>query len=97
MTEFAERMAALRVRFIARAAADREALLQALDTRDLGVLRRTSHGLAGTAGIFGFAALGNAAQQVEDALDAGAAWTEVQEHCRLLTEALATSPAEPSY
>ena len=63
-------MAALRLRFRERASRDARTLAEALPGLERDVLRRTSHGLAGTAGIFGFHEIGDAAQLLEDAFDA---------------------------
>ena len=77
MGDFEDRMAGLRLRFIDRAARDRGAVEAALAQEDRSSLRHLAHGLAGTAGIFGFAAIGQAAQQVEDLLDEDSPWTAI--------------------
>lgn len=66
---FDERMAALRARFIARAAADRAALAEAGQAGDDAEIRRIAHGLAGAAGTFGFPEVSAAALRVEEADD----------------------------
>lgn len=62
-------MAALRTRFVARAAKDRAAILEADRAGNIAEIRRISHALAGTAGTLGFPELGAAALRVEDAED----------------------------
>jgi HPt (histidine-containing phosphotransfer) domain-containing protein len=69
MDDFERRMEALKARFIERAAADRAALDQAWAARDDDAIRRISHSLAGNAGMFGFSDLGEAARELEEALD----------------------------
>ena len=62
----------LRDRFRDRAAADR-GTLEVLAEGDLksGELRRLIHNLSGTAGIFGFGALSQAAAEIDDQMAAG--------------------------
>jgi HPt (histidine-containing phosphotransfer) domain-containing protein len=85
---FEERMAALRLRFRERARRDLDVLAEASANLDLEALRRTSHGLAGTAGIFGFGEIGEAAQHLEDALDAGEDDAALDRLCGVLVELL---------
>ena len=82
-------MAALRLRFRERARRDAGKLADALRALDPDGLRRVSHGLAGTAGIFGFHEVGDAAQRLEDALDAGEDWPALDRLCTALTDLLA--------
>ncbi|CAN5351103.1 hypothetical protein BH10PSE2_BH10PSE2_28510 [soil metagenome] len=57
----------LRARFRARTATDREVLLSLADgDRGAVALRHIVHGLAGAAGIFGYAALSRAALEIDD-------------------------------
>ena len=63
-----ERIQALRGRFLERARADRNAIAAAWDAGDDEALRGLSHGLAGNAGMFGYAEIGEAARNLEDAL-----------------------------
>ncbi|MBO9624300.1 MAG: Hpt domain-containing protein [Sphingomonas sp.] len=72
MTDFHERMKSFHARFLARAAEDRAAIEAAWTTGDDAALRRLCHGLAGNAGMFGFAELGAAAQKIEETVDEGA-------------------------
>jgi len=67
MTVFDEKMAALRARFLTRAATERLAIMEAARTGGLAEVRRIAHGLAGAAGTFGFPELGTAALKVEEA------------------------------
>ena len=94
MSGFAERMAALRLRFRERTGKDRFTLLAALATRDRQQLARTSHGLAGAAGIFGFGALGDAAQRIEDALDSDEPWSTIESHCDGLLAMIESATAD---
>ena len=70
MSAFDERMAALRQRFLARAAADRAALIEARLNADRAAICRIAHGLAGAAGTFGYPELSAAALRVEEAEEA---------------------------
>lgn len=67
MTAFDERLAGLRARFVARAAQDGVRLRDVADAGDLAEIRRIAHGLAGTAGTFGFPQISDAARAVEEA------------------------------
>jgi HPt (histidine-containing phosphotransfer) domain-containing protein len=69
MEEFERRMAALRERFVERARADAAALRTAAQDGDMAALRQLAHGLAGNAGLFGHAELGQAARTLEIAID----------------------------
>lgn len=69
MEEFERRMAALRDRFVERARADAAALRTAAAKADRAALRQIAHGLAGNAGLFGHAELGQAARALEIVLD----------------------------
>jgi HPt (histidine-containing phosphotransfer) domain-containing protein len=71
MTDFAARMAALRERFLAQARVETDAVAAHAREGDHAALRDLCHGLAGRAGMFGFKPLGNAARDVEEAIDAG--------------------------
>ena len=78
MSEFDERMAQLRLRFVARAAEQREQLTAALMAGDRDEVRRLAHGLAGSAGVFGVHQISEDAQAVEEAVDDGAADDELK-------------------
>lgn len=78
MTGFDARMAALRQRFIDQAAAEEVLIRTALAGGDWPKLRDLSHGLSGRAGMFGFSEVGDAAQAVEEAIDADATPDERQ-------------------
>jgi HPt (histidine-containing phosphotransfer) domain-containing protein len=88
MTQFDARLAQLRVRFQARAAEDRARLAVALAARDLAQIRRLSHGLSGSGGVFGFASLSEAAEAVELAADEQRAWGEIEGLCHVLACAI---------
>jgi HPt (histidine-containing phosphotransfer) domain-containing protein len=72
VSDFDERLESLRRRFGRRAAEEREQLAAALEARDREAVRRISHGLAGSGGVFGHPELSAIAQKVEEAIDAGA-------------------------
>lgn len=69
MSDFDDRMAALRQSFVARAREARALLGRARAGNDHDVLRQTAHNLAGNAGIFGFPEVTDAARALEEALD----------------------------
>ena len=66
--EMAERMQALRGRFLERARAARPAIAAAWDAGAEEARRGLSPGLAGNAGMFGYAEIGEVARNLEDAL-----------------------------
>lgn len=78
MTGFDERMAGLRAHFRLRIANERARLQTAVDAGDWTEARRLSHGLSGSAGMFGFSAISTAAQALEEAIDAGADGPELR-------------------
>src|SRR5690606_26482315 len=59
----------LQGRFADRSAAEREELQAAWAADDRDVLKRLAHSLAGSAGLFGYPDLSNAARDLEAALD----------------------------
>lgn len=65
-------LAALKVAFLERAAREAEALEQALAVRDMAAVETLAHGLAGAAGMFGFAAISRDAFAVDGVFAAGA-------------------------
>lgn len=71
MSEFDDRMAQLRARFVARAAEQRAQLVAALLAGDHDEMRRLAHGLSGSAGVFGFPEISADAQALEEAVDEG--------------------------
>ncbi len=73
MTDFDQRMAELRARFVARVCGEREELILALASGDTAEIRRIGHGLSGAGGVVGFPEISAAAQQVEEAVDADCA------------------------
>lgn len=64
-------LTALRAEFCVRAVEDRAALAQALAVGDLDRVERVAHGLAGSAGLFGFTDIGAAALAVDDGFASG--------------------------
>lgn len=71
MTEFEARMAALRERFVARSGETIEAIAAHRAAGEWKAVGAACHVLAGNAGMFGFAAFGEAALAVEEAVDRG--------------------------
>lgn len=67
--EIEQRLAQLRTRFAARLTGDREAIAKAFAAGDLPRVRHLAHGLAGIAGSFGHAAVGDAAYDLEQAIE----------------------------
>ncbi|MGK6354658.1 Hpt domain-containing protein [Sphingomonas sp. DT-207] len=67
MSDFDDRLAGLRARFLARAADDHAALAAAREAGDREAIQRIVHSLAGGAGIFGFPEISAAARAVEEA------------------------------
>ena len=70
--DFDQRMAQLRERFVARAQDERAQLIAAIATMERSEIRRLSHGLSGSAGVFGYPEIGHDAQALEEAVDGGA-------------------------
>jgi HPt (histidine-containing phosphotransfer) domain-containing protein len=64
-------METLRARFRGRAGDEAQRLIAALDAGDRSEILRVSHSLAGNAGMFGFAALGQQAALSERAIEEG--------------------------
>ena len=83
---FDERMAQLRVRFLTRAAAERLQLADAAERLDREELRRLAHGIAGSAGVFGFPDIGERARALEEAVDAGCGEAELSSLTVALTD-----------
>ncbi|SMF61194.1 Hpt domain-containing protein [Allosphingosinicella indica] len=71
MTDFEAKMAALKMRFAARAAEDAAGLERAAGAGDWDAVRERAHGLAGRAGMFGHPGIGDAARSIEEEIDAG--------------------------
>ncbi len=89
MSEFEEKMAQLRERFLTRAQEERAQLIAAVAAGDGAELRRLAHGLSGSAGVFGFPEIGLDAQALEEAVDAKAEDGEIRRLCSALTDRLA--------
>jgi len=71
VAEIDARLAAIAERFAAQAGETAGEIGAALEREDWSELARLSHSLAGRAGMFGYAAIGEAAWRVEEAVDAG--------------------------
>ena len=84
----ADPLAALRAEFVVRAAGDRAALIDAVAAGDLDRTEQVAHGLAGSAGLFGFNEVGAAALAVDDGFASGRG-LDAEEADRLIA-ALAT-------
>lgn len=67
----ADPLAKLRAEFRQRAARDKVALIQHLDARDVEQVERIVHGLAGSAGMFGFSDVGAAALRIDEGFALG--------------------------
>ena len=88
MSDAEVQMQKLRQRFQARAASDRSALISALEAGDRSRLLHLAHGLAGVAGIFGYADIGGHASALEEAVELGADDAAVKALGQELIEAL---------
>ena len=90
-------MAALRGRFVGRAAEERAAIAETCGERlDHDALRRRAHSIAGTAGLFGFDRIGDEAKALEDAIDNDLPDEEVRARATTLEASLAAlSGPEP--
>lgn len=71
MAEIDARLAAIAKRFAAAAGESAAAIGAALGREDWSELARLCHSLAGRAGMFGHADIGDAARAVEEGVDAG--------------------------
>jgi HPt (histidine-containing phosphotransfer) domain-containing protein len=71
MADFATRMAMLRARFLAQLAQELPAIAAHAEADRWDEVQQLCHGIAGRAGMFGFTALGDAARDVDEAIDAG--------------------------
>lgn len=78
MTQFDQKMDALRTRFISRASSEIAALCEAHLEHDEAAMRRIAHSLAGNAGLFGWPELGQRAREFEELLDRPASAEEVR-------------------
>lgn len=86
MSDFEAHLAALRGRFRARLAEEREQLRVALESDDRETLARVAHRLAGSAGTFGAPEISDAAARVEQCLDEGGTGEEIAHLVGALTE-----------
>lgn len=71
MADIDARLAAIAERFAAAAGESAAAIEAALGRKDWSELARLCHSLAGRAGMFGYADIGDAARSVDEALHAG--------------------------
>ena len=78
MAEFDERVAALTARFTGEAIGSMAVIEACLTRRAWADLSTQCHSLAGRAGMFGQASLGEAARAVEEAIDAKAPATVIK-------------------
>ena len=88
MSDAEAQMQKMRQRFHERAASDRSVIISALEAGDRSRLLHLAHGLAGVAGIFGYADIGGHASALEEALDASVGDAAVKEFGQALIEAL---------
>jgi len=95
MAEFEIRMEALRQRFAARTRGDAKLIIAYAKVDDRNRLRDLCHAIAGTAGMFRFIALGDAASAVEDAIDAHAADLLLQSRIMQLLAEIERLPPGP--
>jgi HPt (histidine-containing phosphotransfer) domain-containing protein len=77
MAEIDARLAAIAERFAAAAGESAAAIEAALGREDWSELARLCHSLAGRAGMFGHAEIGDAARAVEEAVDGGLSGSEL--------------------
>lgn len=71
-------MEQLRARFRLRAASERDLLTRALNDGDRDEIRRIAHGLAGTAGVFGYGEISRDALMLEEAVDSAESLAKIQ-------------------
>jgi HPt (histidine-containing phosphotransfer) domain-containing protein len=76
VTGMEDRLAQLRQRFLADCAEQAQAIRSAMDAREWMAVRDLCHSLSGRAGMFGFAAVGLAAQRLEERIDEDASEDE---------------------
>ncbi|MBA3669161.1 MAG: Hpt domain-containing protein [Sphingomonas sp.] len=88
MSDFDDRMAQLRARFVFRAQCERTQFEAAMQSLDRVEMKRLAHGLAGSAGVFGFHTISLDAQAVEVAVDAAAKDDELRRLSSLLLRRL---------
>lgn len=88
MDNFDDRMAVLRGRFIERTAIDVERMRAGIVANEWLEVRDICHGLAGRAGMFGFAVFGETARALEESIDRDEVQTlRIRLADRLLAEA----------
>lgn len=83
-----ERLAALGARFVEQAIESVDTIEACLASRVWADLAVPCHSLAGRAGMFGHAAVGDAARAVEEAIDAKAAPGEIERLTAVLLDRL---------
>lgn len=95
MADFQARLAALRERFVAQTGRQAKTMTECVREGRWAEARDICHVLAGGAGMFGFGALGDAAREVEEAVDAGLEEAQLRDlAARLLEETRALVPAD---
>jgi len=77
MSENPDPMEALRGRFLARLAAERQALAESAEHGDRVTLRAICHRIAGAGGMFGFPELSRLASEIEERIEAGVSVGEI--------------------
>lgn len=92
MADFDARMAALRARFVAQAAAEADPIAAHAQAGQWDALGSICHRLAGRAGLFGFAAIGDMAREIDEAIEAGADGATLHRLACTLTDELARLP-----
>jgi len=88
MAEIDARLAAIAERFAAAAGESAAAIEAALGREDWSELARLCHSLAGRAGMFGHAGIGDAARSVEEGVDARLSAPELDARTRDLLDRL---------
>ena len=87
MTGWDEKMGQLRQRFVDRTTADR-ALLGKGPPRDPKELETIAHRINGSAGMFGYAEVGIAAEELEEAIRSGCGEQMLEAHIERLGQAI---------
>ncbi|MCD2325074.1 Hpt domain-containing protein [Sphingomonas sp. IC-56] len=90
MTEFVQRMEALRRRFIDQVEEEAAQIERHAVAGEWSDVRNLSHRLAGRAGMFGFSGLTDFARTLEEAVDAGAPSEQLRQLAAELVRRLRT-------
>lgn len=78
MTDFSQRMAALRQRFVHQAGAEAAEIESGAAAQTWSAVRDLSHRVAGRAGMFGFPEITDLARALEEAVEGRASVTELE-------------------